>query len=233
MDFRRFPTFLLVAAIATSCTVTENISFSGTGGKSEADIDTEGIFIDVLNDFSEFLPEDNGDIMDGAISSFSAQIEDTENASGTVFIKDGDHDYYGTFDFASIEGLLTELSDGREQSIIKKEDKRLSFKVDINNYSELERVVPFLKDPNIEVFLAKYNIGYSEDDYYDMVTFSLGEDAPDAIKRSVITINGTVPGTITETVGAKKTGSNTFSYSFPLISFLLLSEPLSFTVSWQ
>ena len=76
-------------------------------------------------------------------------------------------------------------------------------------------------------------MGYSEQDYMDMITFAIGEEAPDALRNSYITINVTVPGTITSLEGAKQTGSDSFTYSFPLIDFLLLAQPLSFSVSWS
>ena len=94
-------------------------------------------------------------------------------------------------------------------------------------------IVPFLADPNFEVYGPEYNQGMSEADYLDMIYFLLGEEGPDAISNGNVTINLTVPGTVTETVNAEKISDNTISYSFPVISFLLLSEPLSFSVQWE
>lgn len=197
------------------------------------DISVQQYFIDVLTDFSEFLPSGSGNIMDEAISTFASQLASSNEAEAVRFIKTGENSYSGYFEFGNFAALADALAGGSTQSIIKQSANSLSFYVDINNYDELENIVPFLADPNIEVFLAKYNEGYSEQDYLDMIVFSLGEEAPQSLSTSLITINGSVPGTITSVSGALKTGPSTFSYSFRLIDFLLLSEPLSFTINWN
>lgn len=224
----------LIVILASSCTVTENIAISGNKtGSSVTDISVQQYFIDVLTDFSAFMPEGNEDIMDSAISSFSSQLASSSNASAVRFVKTSEHGYTGYFDFSDFTALAAELAGGSSQSIISQTANSVSFHLDINNYEELEKIVPFLADPNIEVFLAKYNIGYSEQDYLDMIVFSLGEEAPESLTQSYITIQGTVPGTITSISGATRTGSSSFTFSFPLIDFLLLAEPIDFSVTWR
>lgn len=220
--------------LLSSCTVTEVLQVSsGSESSSMTDINVQQYFVDVLTDFSEFLPSGSGNIMDEAVSSFASQLSASGEAGDVRFIKTGENSYTGVFTFDSFEDLATALAGGESQSIIRQDDHSLEFYVDIDNYSELENIVPFLADPNIEVFLAKYNEGYSEQDYMDMIVFSLGEEAPESLSTSLITINGSVPGRITSISGAEQTGAGTFSYSFPLIDFLLLSEPLQFTVNWD
>ena len=108
-----------------------------------------------------------------------------------------------------------------------------AFHLDISNYGELKEIVPFLADPNFEVYGPEYNQGMSEADYLDMIYYLLGEEAPDAISSSMIDINITTPGEIVSSEGVTVTGSNTCTYSFPLIDFLLLSEPMAFSISWN
>jgi len=225
---------ILLSILLSSCTVTEVMTVDkGTSGAISSNIEVQQYFVDVLTDFAQFLPENNESIMDSAINSFAYQLSSSMNASSVRFIKTGENSYYGTFSFNDFSALAKELAGGEGQSIIQQTSSSLSFYVDINNYQELERKVPFLADPNIEVFLANYNIGYSEEDYLDMIVFSLGEEAPESLKNSLITIQGAVPGEITNISGAVKTSKSTFEYSFPLIDFLLLSKPLSFQVEWK
>ena len=224
-------TVISVCILLSGCTVTETLTLSNDESASVTDISVEQFFIDVLTDFQEFMPSGDENIMDKAITSFAGQIEDTDNAYGTLFVKSGENEYTGTFNFGNIAVLANELG-GIEQSIITQTDNSLSFYCDIDNYTELEAVVPFLADPNVSVYLANYNVGYSEQDYYDMMIFAIGEQAPEAISGSTITFDITVPGRITSVEGAVQTGENTIRYSFPLIDFLLLSSPLSFSVQW-
>ena len=120
-----------------------------------------------------------------------------------------------------------------EQSIFSIGDNSFSFYLDINNYPELKTFLPFLSDPNFDVYGPEYNQGMSEADYLEMMSFLLGEEAPDAITNSQITIQLNVPGTISENVNAEVIDSDTVSFTFPLVKFLLLSEPIEFSVSWS
>ncbi len=233
---RHFSIYILlivVLAFLTGCTVTEKMTIDKNGGNIDSDIDIEKYFIEVLEDLSEFMPESDESVMDSAISSFASQLAESGHAKDVVFIKDGENDYVGSFSFDSFSALVAAMNENREQSVIKETANSLAFHVDIENYSELEYIVPFLADPNIEVYLAKYNIGYSEEDYLEMLVFSLGEEAPESVMKSSITLEVNVPGSITKIEGAEKISDSSFRYTFRLIDFLLLQKPLSFNVEWK
>ena len=66
-----------------------------------------------------------------------------------------------------------------------------------------------------------------------MIVFSLGEEAPESLKTSYITIDLKLPGDVLTVNGAVKTAKDSIRYSFRLIDFLLLSSPLKFEVSWK
>ena len=217
----------------TGCTVTEQMTIGRTGGSIDSDIDIESYFIEVLEDLAEFMPESNESVMDSAISTFSCQLAESGHAGDVVFVKDGENNYVGSFSFDSFSALVSAMNENREQSVIKETANSLEFHVDIDNYTELEQIVPFLADPNIEVYLAKYNIGYSVEEYLEMLVFSLGEEAPESVMNSNITLNIAVPGSITALEGAQKLSDSSFSYTFRLIDFLLLQRPLSFRVEWK
>ena len=214
-----------------SCTVTENLTFDTGSAASTTDIHVQPFFIDVLEDYSEFMPSGDESIMDSAVTAFAGQVENSEQGYDTISIKTGENEYVLSFSFSDLARLADEMG-GQAQTIIRQSEKSLSFECSIDNYTQLERIVPFLADPNISVFLAQYNIGYSEQDYMDMIMFAIGEEAPEALRTSRITVNGTVPGTITSITGAEQTGSDSFTFSFPLIDFLLLAQPLAFSVQW-
>ncbi len=224
---------IVVLALFSSCTVTEQMTIGKNSGQIDSDIDIEKYFIEVLEDLSEFMPESDESVMDSAISTFSGQLAESGHATDIAFVKDGENDYVGSFTFDSFSALVNAMNKEKGQSVIKETANSLTFYVDMDNYTELEQIVPFLADPNIEVYLAKYNVGYSEEDYLEMLVFSLGEEAPDSVMKSNITLNVTVPGSITKLEGAEKTGNSSFRYTFRLIDFLLLQKPLSFSVEWK
>ncbi|MCR5731948.1 MAG: hypothetical protein K6G51_03295 [Sphaerochaetaceae bacterium] len=232
---RFLPIYILtiVVILISSCTVTEDLILNKDGGSLSSDIDVENYFVEVLEDFAEFMPESNEPVIDKAISEASKQLSNSGYATDVVFIKDGKNSYVGNFNFNNLNELMKAFNENTNQTVIKKDENSIKFYVDINNYSELEDIIPFLADPNIEVYLAKYNVGYSEQDYLEMLVFSLGEEAPESVQKSIITLNITVPGTITKIEGATKTGDNSMTYSFRLLDFLLLNNPLTFYVEWE
>ncbi len=226
-------TVLSAALLLASCTVTESMTIDSPDGfKSISDIKAEPFFVSVLEDFAEFLPENGKSIMDSSIEGFAGQLGNTAGAEAVQYEKTGENQYRLSFSTSDMNTLLSSFG-AEGQSFVKIDDSSFSFYLDMDNYPELKTIVPFLADPNFEVYGPEYNQGMSEEEYLEMIYFLLGEEGPDAIANGEVTINLTVPGTITGTENAEKTSDNTISYSFPVIAFLLLSEPLSFSVSWQ
>ena len=229
-----FFTFLLLI-VFPSCQVTENITLSDAGNTSEGEIIVSDFFIDVLNDFSQFMATSDSDesIMDSAVRDFANGLSSNENNSNVLFSKGEGNQYTLSFDFEDITEALSALGGVENFSVLEGDDHSLSFYLDINNYSELKEMIPFLADPNFEVYGPEFNQGMSEADYSDMIFYLLGEEAPEALQTSLITINFTLPGELTKAEGVTVTGENSCSNSYPLIDFLLLSKPMSFSISWN
>lgn len=228
---RKIALFTLVLAILTSCSVTETLTINKNGGSSSSDIQVEQFFVDVLEDFAEFLPSDES-IMDSAMSGFSKDLDKATSTTSVSFKKTGENHYKVDFDYTSLTALINELG-GSSQTLFKESSNSISFYVDINNFEELTKIVPFLADPNFEVYGPLYNKDTTEEDYLDMIYFLLGEDGPDAIRNGKVIIDIKVPGTITTLKGATKVNSTTARFTFPIIDFLLLSHPLTFEINWR
>lgn len=228
--------FLSIIAILflSSCVVTEDLQINkDESGSSEIAISVEDFFINVLNDFSEFSTDDNDKpIMDLAIEDTSNKLTKNPTTTNVLFTKVGKNSYEGSFNYSSLSTLISDLGESDNQSIIIINDNKLNFYLDLNNYYQLTKAIPFLADPNFEPFGPEYNEGLNEDDYLEMISFMLGEEGPDAIRDSVITLNFETPSPIKSFTGGKKISSNQFQYSFPLIDFLLLAEPLEFELQW-
>ena len=232
LDMRKTIAALAITMLLASCTVTESITLDSQSGlESVSDIKAEEFFVSVLEDFAEFLPENGKSIMDSSVESFAGQLSEKDGVTAASYEKTGENTYLLSFSASDIDTVLSSFG-AAEQSLINRDEKSFSFYLDINNYPELKTIVPFLADPNFEVYGPEYNQGMSEADYLEMIYFLLGEEGPDAISNGEVTINITVPGTITSVENAEQISENTISYSFPVIAFLLLSQPLSFSASW-
>ena len=101
---------LAVILSLASCTVTEDLSLSGNGGTSYADIHVEDFFIDVLNDFSTFIPESSETIMDSAVRTFSEQLDAIESVTSVSWEKTGYSYLFSSMDDSIIVHLT---ADGR------------------------------------------------------------------------------------------------------------------------
>lgn len=221
-----------MALVLSSCTVTEKITIDGSKkGSSESDIYVEDFFIEVLEDFGEFLPSSNKSIMDEAMEGFAGQLQSSSAASMVKFKNLGDNHYTLDFSYTDMSKMMSDLGAGNN-TLIKETPNSFEFYVDINNFDELTKIVPFLADPNFEVYGPVYNQGMTEEEYLDMIYYLLGEDGPDAIKNGEVTITISVPGSIKSVEGATKIGDKTAEFKFPIIDFLLLNEPISFSVNW-
>ena len=221
------------AMLLSACTVTENITV-GDGGTvaSSSDIHVEQFFVDVLADFAEFLPEDNASIMDDAVQSFGNDLAGRDAVLSAVTAKTGENEYSVDFSVSDISTFIGSFGI-ENQSLFTLTDGSFAFHLDISNYGELKEIVPFLADPNFEVYGPEYNQGMSDADYLEMISFLLGEDGPEAIRNGLVTVRISVPGTITATEGAEAAEPSVAEFSFPIISFLLLNDPISFSVSWE
>ena len=229
---RIFP-LIAIALMLVSCTVTESLTIrSDRSGESISDIHAEDFFIDVLEDFSEFLPESDETIMDSAISGYADEMAANASITDYSWEKRGENEYRISFDFTSVEDLLSSFG-ADNQTLLSITYNSIAFNLSIENYAELKEIIPFLSDPNFEVYGAEYNQGMSEDEYLDMIYFLLGEDGPDAIRNGMVTLDIKLPGTVTAIEGCEAIGDDEIEFSFPIIDFLLLNDPISFSASWE
>ena len=225
----------LVLLLTVSCTVTQSFKLEkGDSGSSYSDIKVDQFFLDVLEDFSDFTPSGNYSIMDEAMLNFTDRLSASSASSSVMLRTDGNSKrYIITLDYSSLLKLVSDLNGGKSNTLLSVSDKKMALNLTMDNYEELESVIPFLSDPNFEVYGPRYSNGMTEDEYMDMISFLLGEEGPEALKKSYVSVEIETPGDISAIKGAMKTGIRKAVYSFPVIDFLLLNKPLSFSIEWK
>ena len=230
---------VVLAIISFSgCVLQQGISMTrNRSGWATTDLYVYDFFLTVLEDFEPFSPEERTtSIMDASIDDFVGQLHETPSATNVASAKIGGNGYFIDFTFSSLEDLLKDLNRREPQSIVRvtqsKTDTTLSIFLDINNYPQLARMIPFLADPNFETFGPLYNEGMSEEEYLDMISYILGEEGPPAIDDSVISLRLTTPSPIKSFSGGVKESPNSIRFDIPLIDFLLLSDPITFSAAW-
>ena len=231
---RLFLILSIAIFLLSSCSVTQSFALSENGGSSLSDIKVDQFFLDVLEDFSDFTPQGDYSIMDEAMVNFADKLNSSSSSSNVKLRTDGKSTrYIISLDFSSLEKLVADLNGGKGNSLLIISDNKMTLNLTYDNYEELEDVIPFLSDPNFKVYGPRYSNGMSEEEYMDMISFLLGEAGPEALKKSFVSIEIETPGDITAIKGAMKTGERKAVNSFPVVDFLTLNNPLSFTIEWK
>lgn len=236
---KRLAFLLLVLLVLTSCSVTQGMSFGSTSplsGNAASDITVSNFFINVVQDLSSWQDTGHNDpVTDVAISDFATNLASNPYASNVSFTKEGEYGYKGNFSFSDFEKLVASLcAQNPNQKLItvtrEKGTVRIELNISLENWDDLTKIVPFLAERNFAVWGPVYNnppYDYlTAEDYKELVGFILGEDGPGAIDESSITIVLSLPAKATLTNGVVK--DNTVTFTFPLIDFLLLHEPICF-----
>lgn len=231
---------ILVAFLLSSCKVSNQITFSNTSkmeGKDHINLDVSDYFVSVLEDLSNWDVSGQSDaITDVTMNDFVQNLKNSRTSSNVNFNKTNENSYIGDFSFTDFNTLVIDLANGnKNQSIIKTTKNgnktHVEIKISLENYEELTQIVPFLANPNFEVYGPLYNHDLTKEDYLEMMGFILGEECPEEIENSTITIQVIAPKTVTQHNGVSK-NSKTVEFSFPLIDFLLLHEPIYFYLEY-
>ncbi len=229
---------IIAIAISSSCVMQQGITLqANNSGWSTTDLIVDDFFIAVLEDFAPFSPEKKQKtIMEESVDDFVRMLYEMNSASNISVIRTGENGFFIDFDFTSLQQFLLEMNKQQPQSILtfRQAGNRttMTFNLDMKNYPQLAKMIPFLADPNFETFGPLYNEGMSPEDYLDMISYILGEEGPDAIMESVISMRFTTPAAIVSHQGGKKLGINTVQFDMPLIDILLLAKPITFNVTW-
>ena len=191
---RLFLILSITILLFSSCSVTQSFTLSNSGGSSLSDIKVDQFFLDVLEDFSDFTPQGDFSIMDEAMVNFADKLNSSSSSSNVKLRTDGNSTrYIISLDYSSLEKLVADLNGGKGNSLLVISKNSMTLNLTYDNYEELESVIPFLSDPNFEVYGPRYFNGMSEEEYMDMISFLLGEDGPEALKKSFVSIEIETP----------------------------------------
>ena len=230
--------------LMSSCVVAEKLTLTGdytqvkaVPGKNHVDLSVDDFFVGIVEDLSDWENTGNNDpIIDVAIQDFVKNLEASSVTSSIRFLETGHNTYMGDFTFTNFRQLLIDLSNGQsDQSVVTMSEKNgkthVEISINMDNYEQLTKMIPFLADPNFEVYGPLYNNDLTEEEYLEMVSFILGEQCPDSIANSSIKIQVVAPKAISDHNG-KLRNSKTVEFSFPLIDFLLLHHSIDFYLEY-
>ncbi len=229
--------FLFAATcLLCGCSVTQQLSIEQADGEHEATsyVTSQPFFVNVANDFDTFTDPDDPEIsVDRLMEEMAESFRGGSGVDNLELEKVGERSYMLFFTFHDIQGLVEALGGSSGQDILTLKDQTLSLHLSIDNYPELEKIVPILSSDDFQPFGPRFNQGISEEEYLDMLSFMLGDEAPDAVRTSSFTIKIDTPKPITSVSNMQKESTYTASFTFPLIDVLLLQHPIDASVSWN
>jgi hypothetical protein len=229
-----------VMTAASSCTIRQELVVHvDESGNAAFEIEVEDYFMEVVRDFQVFAEEET-DVTQDNLDELAAELNTSEYTSDALFIKHNDNFYTGTFNFTDLEEFfkaLREEEDEQELLSVFSYEKRgfvqnLTIYIDIENYYQLKEIIPLLEDPEFAMFGPEENIGVSEVDYLDMISFALGEEGPPSLRRSYIEIVIVTDYPIISQRGGQLRSPTEVVFNIPMIDFLLLADPIEFRVTW-
>ncbi len=110
--------------------------------------------------------------------------------------------------------------------------KTLKLHLDKKNYEGLSAVFPPLADPVLTGMGPQAEDTVTEEEYLQMIEFSLGAEGPALLKKSFVTLTiKPEGGVISQTGGTVSGGAAVFK--IPLLSILVLEKPLDYSVTYR
>ena len=110
--------------------------------------------------------------------------------------------------------------------------KTIRLHLDRSNYPQLARMFPLLASPAFAAFGPQVNDTTTDDEYMEMVRFSIGDDAPALLKKSYLTLTLAPEGQILSQSGGELTGGAVV-FRIPLVRLLVLDKPLDYSATFN
>jgi hypothetical protein len=108
----------------------------------------------------------------------------------------------------------------------------LKIHLDRSNYHQIATFFPMLESPTLQALGPQVDQKTTEDDYLEMVRFSLGDDGPAQVRQSSIVIVVQPEGEIVSQSGGT-VKAETVVFRVPLLGLLLLAAPLDYSLSFK
>jgi hypothetical protein len=110
--------------------------------------------------------------------------------------------------------------------------KTLKLHLDKKNYAGLSTLFPPLSDPVLAGMGPQPEDKVTEEEYLQMIEFSLGSEGPALLSKSFVTLTIKPEGGIVSQTGGVVSG-DAVTFKIPLLSILVLDKPLDYSVTYR
>ena len=110
--------------------------------------------------------------------------------------------------------------------------RTVKVRLDRSNYKQVSALFPGLSNPLFEGMGPQENDTITEEEYLEMIKFSLGEEGPGLVKKSFIDVIIKPEGEMVSQVGGTVTNGAVL-FRIPLLRLLVLDKPLDYSVTFR
>ncbi len=240
--------FLFLLVIFSSCTMKQNIYIDKSGGgSSQFEIKLAEYLTVILDQITMLLEPENQEIQNQENrdeESFFDLIEirkDFQQKEGVELISldtPSKNTLVADITFQDINDLLNNaelnLAESYPISFNRQGDvSELIVRIDRETVQTLLAANPSFNNPLVESFGPMTTEGLSDEDYLTMMEFALGTESRRGISESFLELTIQVEGQILEQKSGKMINKNTVRYIIPMLPFLMLREPLEYSLRFR
>lgn len=235
---------IILVLIASSCSMKQEIYIDKSGaGAVNFEMQLAPYLAQVIEELSVLLESEGENPLDIEESLFDLDAirDDFRQRDGVNLLRleaPDKNTISGEATFADINLLVQDIEEeSAESRMISLEKQGNVTEVRLNfsraGMEQLLKENPSINSPVMESFGPAGTAGLSEEEYLEMMEFALGEQSRRGILESTMSIQVQVEGKILNQKGGMLINSNTVQYTVPLLPFLMLKEPLQYSLQYQ
>jgi hypothetical protein len=224
-----------------SCVSKQEINIDSEGrGSCTVGIELSSFYTEYIKDLSDAAGSGNDDGEDIPLFNKEMIVKAFETYSDAELIDvkiHGNNSLQIEFKFNSTDEILKEESGNPVLDFKNKgEIKVLSFNLNTENYIYLDRMFGLSSNPVLSALTPQSENPYTDDEYLDMVDFVFSDyddtgSAVSSVENAVVEITVNTTGEIINASG--EVNGKTAIFRIPLIRFLTLSKPISFSLEYK
>ena len=231
---------LLSGLFLFSCTIKQEAVVAPDGsGSVSFHFEVQQFFADTIMDMADFSGDEEA-FKDGKFFDVEKTREgfmEMEEVTLLSLSSPSPNVLEGEFSFDDVEAVFRseeELTQAGIISISRSGGKStLKVHLDNKNFRQISAFSPALENPLFEMFGPQENDDTTEEEYLEMIEFAFGEEGVRGLKASTVELAVTVQGDLVSQKGGKIKGKNQVVFTIPLIDFLLLQEPMDYSITFK
>lgn len=224
----RYLLILLTSFLILSCSSTHEININKDKSATISfNVKNKESLINTVKEWG-YIDSEQGEIINTL--ELKDELSSNDAIEDVIVTSDKDSTYNGTFTISNINEvfnnhIFTLTSDGNKNI--------LKIFLTVDNYKHIKNAISTLRQESIDMLGPEANQDLTREEYLDMISFSLGDQGPQDLIKSLVNLRITVDGDITENSGGELISSNTIEIKIPLLDLILLKRNIEYIIVYK